>query len=164
MSGTRGANKYEGLSEPSGRVNNTDANKENIAHLDAVIKIENIDAAETVSAAATEQALVQQLFRGVQVKIEADASLTESAPRTIGPMSAEAQNLQACTDHQQKKGQRKPCSEEHCSTLAAKRGLCGKHGGYTSCDEEGCTKVAKAGGLCVAHGGQGSKRKREAFI
>ena len=54
---------------------------------------------------------------------------------------------------------KKPCSVEGCCTLAHLRGLCSKHGGYTSCDEEGCTEVAKAGGLCIAHGGQGSKKK-----
>jgi hypothetical protein len=160
MSGTRGANKYEGLSEPSGRVNNTDENRKNIAHLDAVIKKEKIDAAETVSAAATEQpteqateqATYQQLLRAVHVKIEEDASRTESAPRTIGPMSAAAQNLQACTDPQQKKRQKKPCSVEGCSTLAASRGLCRKHG--NTCREESCDKVAHAGRLCTAHGGR----------
>ena len=152
MSGTRGANKYEGLSDSSGRVNNTDAWKEYMAHLDAVVKIENIVAAETVSAAATEQALVQQLLRAVHVKIEAGASRTESAHRTIGAMSAEAQNLKACTDHQQKKRQRKPCSVEHCNMLAARWGLCGKHGGSSRCREEGCDKVAVSGGLCIAHG------------
>ena len=55
---------------------------------------------------------------------------------------------------------RKPCSVEGCSTLAHRRGLCSKHGGYTRCREEGCEKVAVSGGLCIAHGGGGSSRKR----
>jgi hypothetical protein len=44
---------------------------------------------------------------------------------------------------------RKPCSVEGCSTLAAVRGLCKKHGGYTRCREEGCEKQAQSGGLCI---------------
>ena len=48
---------------------------------------------------------------------------------------------------------KKSCSVEGCCTLAALRGLCSKHGGYTGCREEGCSKRASSGGLCKAHGG-----------
>ena len=53
---------------------------------------------------------------------------------------------------------RKPCSVEGCSTLAQKRGLCSKHGGYTRCREEGCEKATQSGGLCIAHGGGGNRK------
>ena len=53
-----------------------------------------------------------------------------------------------------REAKRKLCAVEGCSTMAAKWGLCVKHGGYTRCREEGCEKVAHAGGLCRAHGGR----------
>jgi hypothetical protein len=52
---------------------------------------------------------------------------------------------------------RKPCSVEGWCTPCQKRGLCGKHAGYTRCRDEGCTKQAIAGGLCKAHGGGNKK-------
>ena len=46
---------------------------------------------------------------------------------------------------------RKSCSEEGCTTLANRWGLCSKHGGFARCSEEGCDKAAVKGGLCKAH-------------
>jgi hypothetical protein len=50
---------------------------------------------------------------------------------------------------------RKECEVEGCTTLAASRGLCGKHGGSTKkeCEVEGCTTLASSRGLCCKHGG-----------
>ena len=47
---------------------------------------------------------------------------------------------------------RKECERDGCTTLAASRSLCVKHGGGPRCSEPDCDKAAQKGGKCSGHG------------
>ena len=57
-----------------------------------------------------------------------------------------------------KHGTKKICSWDNCTSVVVARGRCWKHGGGSKkvCQEEGCTTLAQVRGVCGKHGARGT--------